>query len=405
MRTWLVPLHRWLGLATAAFLFVAGATGALIAWDHEIDGWLNPAMHDARSAGPARDPVALAARLEADDPRVRVRFVPLATLPGEALSVFLEPRTDAATGRPHEPGYNQVALDPATGEVQARREWGRVSLTREHLMPFLYKLHYSLHLPTAGGFDTGVWLMGLVGIAWVLDTLVALWISFPSARQWRRSFAFRWRDGGHRLTFDLHRSGAMWVYPLLLVLAVTSVAMNLREPVVRPVVSWFSTLAPSPFAAAPAALPGGADTPLAQLAPQVIATATAEARRRGIEAPAGGLFRAADFGVWGVGFYTPERSHGDGSLGNPWIYVDATGRQVLGADVPGRGSAGDLFLQSMFPLHSGRIAGVPGRVLVSALGVGVATLSVTGVLLWARKRRARAAAAAARPARGAATAT
>jgi len=48
-----------------------------------------------------------------------------------------------------------------------------------------------------------------------------------------------------------------------------------------------------------------------------------------------------------------------------------------------------VFLQAMFPLHSGRIIGVAGRVLMSVLGLAVAVLSVTGVLIWARKRRAR----------------
>lgn len=42
MRLVLVCLHRWLGVATAIFLFVSGLTDALIAWDHEIDAWLNP---------------------------------------------------------------------------------------------------------------------------------------------------------------------------------------------------------------------------------------------------------------------------------------------------------------------------------------------------------------------------
>ena len=61
----------------------------------------------------------------------------------------------------------------------------------------------------------------------------------------------------------------------------------------------------------------------------------------------------------------------------------------IGDNVPGTGSAGDIVMQSMFPLHSGRIIGIPGRVLMSLMGVVIATLCVTGVLIWARKRRAR----------------
>ncbi|MNN88395.1 hypothetical protein D3C81_2060750 [compost metagenome] len=42
-----------------------------------------------------------------------------------------------------------------------------------------------------------------------------------------------------------------------------------------------------------------------------------------------------------------------------------------------------------FPLHSGRILGLPGRILISIMGLLVAMLSVTGVVIWWKKRKAR----------------
>jgi len=53
----------------------------------------------------------------------------------------------------------------------------------------------------------------------------------------------------------------------------------------------------------------------------------------------------------------------------------------------GEGSAGDVFLQAQYPLHSGRILGLTGRIVVSVTGLVVA-MSVTGVLIWLKKRRA-----------------
>lgn len=46
-------------------------------------------------------------------------------------------------------------------------------------------------------------------------------------------------------------------------------------------------------------------------------------------------------------------------------------------------------MQAQFPLHSGRILGMPGRILVSLLGLVVAMLSLTGIVIWAKKRRSR----------------
>jgi len=46
-------------------------------------------------------------------------------------------------------------------------------------------------------------------------------------------------------------------------------------------------------------------------------------------------------------------------------------------------------MQAQFPLHSGRILGIPGRVLISAMGLLVAMLSITGLVIWAKKRAVR----------------
>ena len=388
LRRIFVKLHRWFGLGAAAFLFLAGITGAVISWDHELDAWLNPGMFKARQAGAPKPVAELIARVESADPRVRVTFAPLEVEPGHTLMVSVAPRIDPRTGKPFEPGYNQVALDPSTGEIQGRREWGRASLSRENLLPFLYKLHYSMHLPEKGGIELGVWLMGLVALAWVADSFIALVISFPAAAAWAQSLKFRWRQGGFRLVFDLHRSGGVWLWALVLMLAVTSVGMNLNREVIRPVVSWFSALSPTPFANRPMAGPAQPIEPRIPMA-QVLDLARAEARHRGWTAPAGGVFLSTDFGIWGVGFFERDRSHGDGGLGNPWLYFDSRTGEAAGSDVPGTGSAGDLFMQAMFPLHSGRILGTPGRILMSVMGLAIATFSVTGVMIWLRRLRTR----------------
>ncbi|WP_250862656.1 PepSY-associated TM helix domain-containing protein, partial [Caballeronia sp. INML3] len=77
---------------------------------------------------------------------------------------------------------------------------------------------------------TGTWLLGIVGILWFFDSGIALVLSFPSVKAWRKSFAFRFRRGGYALTFDLHRSGGVWIWGLLLMVAVTSISMNLGDP-------------------------------------------------------------------------------------------------------------------------------------------------------------------------------
>lgn len=389
MRAGLVLLHRWLGLSMAVFLFIAGLTGAIISWDHELDEWLNPQMFQAKSGEAATfSALQLAEKLEAQDRHAMVTYLPLALEPGHALGMSINARLDPETGKAYTLNYNQVALDPATAEVQGRRMWGGVSLSRENLLPFLYKLHYSLHIPDGFGMELGVLFMGIVGIVWVIDSLVALWISFPNRAAWRKSLAFRWKQGGYKLNFDLHRSGGVWLWLLLFTLAVTSVSMNLQFQVVRPLVSLISELSPSPFAVRAPHPPDEPYMPKINRG-EAIRLAQAEAEKRQWTLPAGGVFYSPEVGVYGVGFFEPGNDHGDGGLGNPWLYFDGQDGRFLGAVEPGVGSAGDIFMQAQFPLHSGRILGLPGRILVSLLGLAVAVLSVTGIVIWARKRAGR----------------
>src|SRR5690606_20643825 len=66
MRSILVLLHRYLGLATAVFLALAGITGSILAFHHELDEWLNPQFYQTdRAATAVMDGPSLIEHLEA----------------------------------------------------------------------------------------------------------------------------------------------------------------------------------------------------------------------------------------------------------------------------------------------------------------------------------------------------
>ncbi len=202
MRSTLVLLHRWFGLSIAVFLFISGLTGAVISWDHELDEWMNPQLFHTQSTGAQHTALELAARVVQADSRVQVTYLPLGVEPGHALQLSVEPRVDPATGKLFDVNYNQVGLDPVTGEIQGKRYWGAVSLSRENLLPFLYKLHYSMHIPDLSGIEIGVLFMGIIGIVWLIDCLVALYLSFPNTRGMKRNGC----DGVIALSCKVERS-------------------------------------------------------------------------------------------------------------------------------------------------------------------------------------------------------
>jgi uncharacterized iron-regulated membrane protein len=419
MRSLFVVLHRWVGLFIAAFLLVAGLTGALISWDHELDEWLNRHLFETGNDSiEYLSPADLVTRVEAADPRRRVVYFPTQYTPGVAATFGVTGRVDPATQRQFEIGHNQVFIDPVTGHILGQRDWGKVALDREHLLPFLYKLHYSLHVPNFADVDRwGIWLMGIVGLVWLFDCFVGLYLTLPGRRlrpsvgeavvdvdatasapsttarswwqRWKPAWQVKWRASRYRVNFDLHRALGLWLWTLLLILAFTSLSMNLQFEIVRPALQAISKLTPNPFETR-APRPRHAPIEPSRDFAAALVSAGREAAVRGWTESPGFAFYSPEYGIYLVGFHPLGGDpHDLGGLRVKRLYLDGADGRVLGDEVPLSGTAADVFMQLQFPLHSGRIAGVAGRVVVTLMGLVVAMLSITGVVIFLRRRASR----------------
>lgn len=420
MRHFFILLHRYVGLLIATFLIFSGLTGAVISWDHELDDLLNSHLMTVKSVGHQLSPLDLAKQIEAKYPEVRVTFLPVGIEHGDSLAFSVSPKLNPETNRLFEPRFNQVFIDPVTGKELGKREWGAVwPITQETFVSFLYKLHYSLHLPEMWGTDHwGIWLLGIIAILWTLDSFVGFYLTLPAKRRvdtirrkgeyandftaaefstsvakswwqrWMPAWKVRWSSGFAKLNFDLHRAFSLWTWGLLFIIAFTAFSLNLYREVFYPIMSTVTKVTPSPFDTRPR-------TPLHEpITPQkhfdeIISKAQAEAKQRGWPEPVGSIFYNQNFGVFGVQFYYPEDGHGAGGVGFKRLYYDGQDGSYLGDRQPWKGTVADIFVQAQFPLHSGRILGLPGRILISAMGLIVAMLSITGVIIWWRKRSSR----------------
>ena len=338
---------------------------------------------------------------------------PLQYEPGHAAVMWLDAKLDPTTGRRYETGYNQVFVDPVSAEIIGKREWGKTSLDQEHLMSFLYKLHFSLQIPELGGTDRwGVWLMGVVALSWLANTLVGCCLTLPAGwfrmggagkggppdpgkppsasrwRLWKQAWQVKWRAGAFRVQFDLHRAGGLWFLSLLLILAFTSVSLNLYREVFYPVMSMVSEVTPGPFDLRK-------PTPLHQPVEPRVSWAQAvermqqEGALRGWSEPAGDIYYSDNYGIYGARFFQPGTEHGMGGMGAKTLYFDGADGRILGEVIPWQGTGADIFVQMQSPLHSGRILGLPGRIMISVMGLVIAMLSATGLLIWLKKKRAR----------------
>lgn len=94
------------------------------------------------------------------------------------------------------------------------------------------------------------------------------------------------------------------------------------------------------------------------------------------------------YGVYAVRFFRPGDDHGAG-VGPAALDFDGQHGRYLDDRQPWVGIAADIFVQAQFPIHPGRILGLPWRNPVSVMGLVVAALSMTGVVICWRKRHAR----------------
>lgn len=396
MRAILLRSHRWLGLALASFLIVIGATGSVIAFFPELDRWANPHLLTVTPDGPMLDPLQLRERMQTLDPHSHVYYVHVPE-PGESFSAYVEGAIDPTAGEAYAIGYDEVFANPHTGERLGTRQWGDFSLQSKDWFSQLYFLHYSLVLPEA----LGEGFMGIVALLWALDCLVAIVLTLPRRgtrtsavgvarrgwwRRWMPAWKLRLDAGAARAVFDWHRASGLWLWPMLLVFAWSGFALNLPStyqavmqrlvpiedvehlpelpaPLVPPPIGWHEALALGRRYMAEQALQHGFE----------------------VQRPWAMIYRRGS-GTW---HYRVLSSRDVARYGQTSVAIDATTGELRGVAIPTGHRSGDTFTTWIKALHMAMVFGMPMRVFVSACGVLVVALTVTGVLVWWRKRRTR----------------
>lgn len=406
MRTYWTLIHRYVGLLMAGFLLLAGLTGALLAWYSELDGWINDDIMSVIPPNPPAvqlSPLALRERLQAAYPTVGVNSIPLVTAADRAAKFLLRGTIDLTTGKPAKLINDEVFINPYTGQITGQRKRGDITQGMTNLMPFIYRLHYALALD-----KTGELIFGIVAVLWTLDCFVGAYLTFPAARQqsrgqrfsgsgrntrpwlsrWKQAWLVRSHGGSYKVNFDLHRAGGLWVWAMLFVLAWSAVAFNLREEIYLPVMKSMFTFAEEdqqPKLSKPQLQPGIAWPEALIVARSHMAD---ESRRLGFSVIEEQNLR-----------YDPSKAQYRYSvkssvdirdkIGGTGVSFDANSGVLTFTRIPTGRYAGDTVTVWLTSLHMGKVWGMPMRIFVCAMGLVVAMLSITGVIIWWRKRSSR----------------
>lgn len=353
MRRFWLKLHRWLALALGLPLIFVALLGSSLVVLKPLDRWLNAGLFSV-PAGPAAPDL-----LERTRRQLQAEFGP------DASFVLRPPREAGESlratvrGRAWE-GF--VYLDPRDA-----RELGRRG-EREGLFNLVFELHSSLLMNEAGKP-----LLAVLALAYGVLLIGGLVLWWP--RRWSQAFALVLDRGLLRGLFDLHRTGGA-VLGLLIAVPVVSGAYMAWKPLPQAVTSMAgrAPLAPPKVKVGDAARPP---------APLDAVVATAMARFGGapvgyIALPAGAAKPVR------VRLMLADDPHPNG-LTSVWMHP-LTGA-VLRADRWNELDPGARANSVIYPLHTGELGGLALETMNALLGLALASVGVTGLWLWWRRRK------------------
>lgn len=363
-------LHRWIGAVSGVVVFVVCVTGALYAFKDEIEDATQP----WKFVEPREAAVLLPSRVLEIAGRASGNPQPYALTYGEAGDAL---RVDYFATDGH---TQTVFLDPYTGEVTRRitKSPGDFDFFR-----FVLDGHRRLWLPVSFGRP----LVGWSVVAFVVALVSGLILWLPkkwNRKSLKRRLLVKWKAGRKRLNFDFHLVGGVYFAGILLLLSLTGLVWNMQgygkalyritgggalKPYVLPRSDTLRAASPGGFPIDELYLRLRHEEPAATTFYLVIPQKPEDVCRVSIVHRRNSYYRTDNRFF---DRYTLKELSGQGPYAGKY-------REAAFADKVRRMN---------LEIHDGRIAGLPGKILVFLAALAGAALPVTGwIMLWNRKRR------------------
>jgi len=368
VRRLLFQFHMWIGLILGLLLALLGLSGSVLVYDDAIADFLAP-VPQAVAKGEALplDKIVDAARGAAGQGAMQISLL---RAPGEAISVRVtQGRQGEGAGRAHRnanggaspategprPTATQIFVDPVSGAVLGSRK-----AQLPPLLMFAHQLHGNFLMGREGRTFVG-WL----GVAMLILGATGLVLWWPKRGQWKYAFFVRRTATGLRFHRELHAATGIWIFLVFMAVSFSGVVLafpKLQNGGARPSFN----LREGPEIAPGSGTRLGPDTALA-LAKKTFPDATP------------------------ISITIPSRP--DRTIVVSMLAHDAVGAQVCvdpwqGA-VVGQRDPSQSFLAWQRPVHQGVGLGAVWRALVFLSGFVPSLFVVTGVIMWAKKRKRR----------------
>jgi uncharacterized iron-regulated membrane protein len=346
-------LHRWLGLTVGVLLCVAGLTGSILVFWHELDDWVLTRRFGSVVAAGER--ASIPAVLEMVQTRYAGRGLTLSSinLPESEVAPYTIGLVDAAEH------WLDVLVNPYTNQIMGDRQWETSWVGR------IYELHYQL---LAG--DIGLIIMGVVALLTLILSMTGI-ILWPGWRKLVAGFKIKWKAHPKRTNFDIHKVVGIITAIFLTLIGFTGFVWNIPQAKVEDAIylATFTAKQPEPKSQA---IAGQQPLSFDELLQRAEATSP-QGRMTAI------TLATKPEEVFRVDKKQPQET---GSWGETHVYLDQFSGAVLRVDDPFKHSRADAILHQFGPLHFGTFGGLFTRILYVFVGLAPAALMVTGLVMW-----------------------
>jgi uncharacterized iron-regulated membrane protein len=346
VRKTILKVHLYVALATCVFLLVIGFTGCLLVFELSVDRWWDS---DLAFVEPRGEPVSFDTVLASLSK----------AFPGQKLTEM--DLGDAGTSIIAKMGGRvRVFVNPYTGAVLGSRPGESLSFHLRHA-----------HRELLAG-KPGALLVNFVSLLLVLQSLSGIYLWWPLKR-----VTVKVGGSWKRFNFDLHHAAGFFSSAFICIVAVTGIvkayAIDLQPFFDRitnsPVMTRTLPSRPAAGSTSHVAL----DTIVAAARGKLPGAAIAR-----IQPPLG------KDGSWTVSMKYPE----DSTIpGRSWVVVNQYTGEILGFQSSRTAPLGTQITIQNRAIHVGGIYGLPTRILAFLTAFSVLVQTVTGLLMWWRKRK------------------
>lgn len=368
-------MHLYVALTIGFFFVILGLTGSFNVFNHELEELVLPQVQHEAHVQP-RSPDELMQTVKAAHPEKKGKWSLL--MPGYGNDyVWAEyPKPVETADEIYAPF--RVLVDPYSGKIISESYWGRTLWTS------IYQIHASLLTARLGvkigrfGFNTVCFL----GLFLFISALTGLYLWWPRWGKFKKSVTIKRGASRERFYFDLHKTTGFYSSIFLLILAFIGFSFSYAD-YIKPMIRSFSAVKEKHLKE-----PYVKSVVTENAKPFSIVDAVAiadsifpDAKLRGVSTPDGS-----------EGVYSISKMQ-SGEANHRWarskVWIDQYSGKVLVVQDPNRFTAGETFLNLMWPLHSGEAFGFAGRILWCVMGLTPLILYVSGIIRWLQKRRAK----------------